>query len=351
MDNYRSRRPHSIFLPLLLVLIGVLLLMVNLGTIHSDAWEILATYWPLIFVLGGLDSLYRGEGWVGAVVSIGLGTVLLLGNLHYLQWGSLELLMRLWPILLVAWGLDIAFGRNSSVWSVLLRVFFGLALIGGIIWLSIVSPFGGALKTVPFQQTLDSAQRSALDLSMTAGELDLAGGAPADMLVEGTLSLPRDMTLTPEYTAPSGGASQLKLEGSGVVIFPVGTSEPWNLKLNSTIPFDVTSRLGAGDMTNDFSEVKVDQLDSELAVGRSVVTLPRFGAVSGKVQVAVGELLIRVPKGKSVILHINTGVVAKDLPTGYSQSNGVITSNGSSEEADELWINLAVGNLVVEEIQ
>jgi len=69
------------------------------------------------------------HGWVAHWSGIGLGTVLLLGNLHYLQWDSLDLLLRLWPVL--RWlGLDIAFGKDNFgveyLWTVL-----GLACAGG----------------------------------------------------------------------------------------------------------------------------------------------------------------------------------------------------------------------------
>jgi len=126
MNEYR--RPHSIFFPILLVTLGIFLLMANLGTIQNSAWGILETYWPLIFIIGALDGLYQRHGWVGPLVGIGLGTVLLLGNLHYLQWDSLDLLLRLWPVLLVAWGLDIAFGNDNLVWNTLVRVGLGLLL-------------------------------------------------------------------------------------------------------------------------------------------------------------------------------------------------------------------------------
>ena len=70
------RRPHSLFFPLLLVTAGVFFLLANLGIIQNTIWGIMAIYWPLIFVIGGLDGLYQHENWVGPLVGIGLGTVL-----------------------------------------------------------------------------------------------------------------------------------------------------------------------------------------------------------------------------------------------------------------------------------
>jgi hypothetical protein len=348
MDD--SRRPHGIFFPILLVVVGIFFLLANLGIIQNTVGGILITYWPLIFVIGGLDGLYRSEGWVGPLVGIGLGTILLLGNLHYLQWGSLDLLLRLWPILLVAWGLDIAFGHNHSVWSTLVRVGLGLLLVVGIIWIAIASPFGGGVKTVAFTQALDGAKQSSLNFSVAAGELTLSGGAEDNTLVKGTIGLPKDTNLTPDYQAPTDGSSSYTLEGAGVVLIPMGTSIPWNLKVNSVIPIELTSRLGAGNMVLDLSGVKISDFDSELAVGRSVITLPRKRSATGKVQVAVGELVIRVPKGTHVIIHSSIGAATRLLPAGYTETNGLIQSNAGGDDVVEFTANVAVGSLVIQEI-
>lgn len=347
MNEYR--RPHSIFFPILLVTLGIFFLMANLGTIQNSAWGILETYWPLIFIIGALDGLYQRHGWVGPLVGIGLGTVLLLGNLHYLQWDSLDLLLRLWPVLLVAWGLDIAFGNDNLVWNTLVRVGLGLLLVVGIIWLSVASPFGGAVKSVAFDQALDGAQQSSLSFTIAAGELKLSGGAEDAMLVNGTIGLPKDMTLSPDYHAPVDGSSKLSLEGVGVVVVSFGNSVPWNLKVNSIIPITLATHVGVGNQALDLSSTKVTEFDTQMAVGHTVVTLPKSANVTGNAQVAVGELILRVPKGSRVILHANTGATSIQLPQGYTNSGGLILSNNSSDYVIELTVEVPVGNLVVQE--
>jgi hypothetical protein len=345
-----KRKLHSLFFPLLLVTAGVFFLLANLGYIQDTTWGIVATYWPLIFILGGLDGLYKHDGWVGPLVFIGLGTVLLLGNLHYLVSGSLELLLRLWPILLVAWGLDIAFGHEKSVWSTLVRVGLGVLLVAGILWLSINSAFGNGLKTEAYYQSLDGARQSDLTFSVAAGEMTITGNAGNDTLVKGTVGLPKQMTLTPNYQRPTNGESSLTLEGAGVVVIPFGSSAPWNLKINSVIPLNVNSRMGVGNMAVDLSDVRVKESTTEMAVGRTVITLPKTGSSDGKVQMAVGELVIRVPKGTHVILHTQLGAVSKQLPNGYTFSNNKIESKAHGDDVVELNVDIGVGSLVVQEI-
>lgn len=46
-----------IFFPLILIVFGVLLLASNLGYIQFDVWQFVATWWPLLLIIGGLDLL------------------------------------------------------------------------------------------------------------------------------------------------------------------------------------------------------------------------------------------------------------------------------------------------------
>jgi hypothetical protein len=58
----------------------------------------------------------RRRSLVGPVILIGLGVVFLLNNLGVLAWSVWEVILRLWPILLVAAGLDLLLGRRS-IWG------------------------------------------------------------------------------------------------------------------------------------------------------------------------------------------------------------------------------------------
>jgi hypothetical protein len=345
-----DKKPRSLFFPLLLVVLGVFLLLTNLGTIEGSTWSIVSTYWPLIFVVGGLDGLYRRDGWVGSLVFIGLGTILLLGNLHYLQWGGLDLLLRLWPVLLVGWGLDVAFGHNSSTWSTILRVGLGLLLIGGIVWLAMVGPISSPARVINFSQSLDGATSSEVNISLAAGELHLTGAAADTVLAEGKVYLPNSMNMNPVYSKPVEGRSRLDVQGAGIVVLPMQiTSTPWNLKINSTIPVDLTTKEAMGLLVADASDIKLERLTVQQAMGKTVVTLPENVSFEGSIDNAIGEIVIRVPKGTDLTLHTDTGIVSVDIPSSYSRTQGQITSPSGDYKVD-LKVNIAIGSLVIETI-
>lgn len=350
-----KKKPGSLFFPLLLVAMGVFIFLINIGTVSGTLWENLMQYWPVILIIAGLDGLYRRDGWVGPMVLLGLGTIMLLGNLHYLEFGGFALFLRLWPILLVAIGLDVIFGHRGSIWSNLFRVVLGLVLVGGIVWLATLSPFFSVgMKSVDFEQKLDKATSSDIRFAMAVGEMKLSGGADKDMLVSGSAGLPKEMTLEPNYSAPVNGQSSLSLEGNGMVIIPVNTNiSPWIFDLNSDIPMDLSAEMGVGQMRVDLTGTHVNEISTEMGVGQTILTLPAGMDVDAAVSGAIGELVIRVPKGAEVVITTDKALVGSRIPDGYVRDGDTISSPDAKAGADKITIqvDLAIGSISIEEIE
>lgn len=348
-ENKEIKRPRSLFFPLLLVIVGVFLLLTNLHYIKSTAWDLVRTYWPLIFIAGGLDGLYRREGWAGPLVGIGLGTVLILGNLGYLAWGGWNLLWRLWPVLIIAWGLDVAFGRNRSLWSTVARVALGLLLVGGILWLAMASPLNTGFKTESISQQLSTASPSNISLQQPVGELTLTGNAAEDMLITGTVVLPKGMTLLTDYSHPAEAADFYALKPSGVVVNSTSSNQsPWAFKINSTHIIFLNTEVAVGSMVLDLADTQVQEVDSQMAVGQTVITFPAKTNVTGDIEGAVGETILRFPKGSSVTIHFSGGLTSVQLDDGFSRTDDEITSDFSGDYSIELDVDQAVGSLVIQ---
>lgn len=348
-----DRKPRSLFWPLLLIALGVFLVLINVGTIKGTTWDNIVRYWPVILILGGLDGVYRRDGWVGSVVLLGLGTVLLLGNLHYLPVNAWSLLIRLWPVLLVAVGLDVAFGRRSASWNAILRIGIGLLLVAGILWIALTSPFGAGTKKVSFDQTLDGATESQLTFSMPAGKLELMGGAESDMLLSGFAGLPKNMNLDPDYSIPKDGRSSLTLDANGVAFIPVDASTyPWNFKMNSEIPIILRTNAGAGNIDVDLSGVKVNEYSQEMGVGVTKVTLPCTQQTNAQIQVAIGSVELFIPKGCDVNINLDTGLVSQEIPADYIMTGDSIRNELAEESSSTLnvKVELAIGRLEIVEI-
>lgn len=335
-----SRRRHGLFFPLLLIAVGAVLFLSNAGMISGDMGQLLLNLWPLIFVVGGLDGLYKGEGAIGPLVFIALGLALILGNFGYFPGNSWEVLLRLWPIFLVAIGLDLLF-RGRALWLTLARVALGLLLAAGILWLAWTTPGARGQNVMDVSQPLYRVSAAEVILTQASGRLELSGGTPADMLAVGKL----------EYTGNAGPLTTFnqantkgyyKVDGArNINVTFNAPTNTWALALTKEVPLTITSRLAVGDQNLNLSGLKVSDLSSELAVGKIAVTLPAGQKVNARLSVAVGSIVVSLPKGSKVRLNTSAGLGTVDLPPGLEQ-------NASLDTADYvLDLSTAIGSVSI----
>jgi hypothetical protein len=72
------RRRGSIVFPSLLIVVGGLLLLQNLGILSGSIWGTLWRFWPVVLILLGLEVLLGGRGRGGVLVVI--AGILLIGG-------------------------------------------------------------------------------------------------------------------------------------------------------------------------------------------------------------------------------------------------------------------------------
>jgi len=170
--SYGPRRRISIFFPLLLIIAGVVLLLTNMKLVDWDIWDAVFLLWPVLFIAGGLDGLIQGENPVWQVFWLGVGALLLMGNLGYLAWSTWDIVARLWPLLLIAAGLSVLAGK-SNVGS-LVSAGMVVALLGGALLLLSQAPLPAVtVEGDRISQSLDGASKSNIDLNLSAGKLRL----------------------------------------------------------------------------------------------------------------------------------------------------------------------------------
>jgi cell wall-active antibiotic response 4TMS protein YvqF len=104
----RDRRFHPtshLFLGIIIAALGVLFTLDNLNVVSANAY---LRYWPALVILFGLFKIAQARatgGWVGGAIWVVIGSVLLANRLGYLADISLH---KLWPLLLVLFGVRIA---------------------------------------------------------------------------------------------------------------------------------------------------------------------------------------------------------------------------------------------------
>jgi len=352
MDTgYQSR--HSLAGPLLLIAVGIGFLLNNIGVLNGDFWEVFSKYWPVLFIVFGLDSLYRGDGVVGAVLGIGIGSIFLLSNLGYLALDIWEIIIRFWPILIVAAGLDILLGRRwqRSVWGWLVGLLMVAILIGGIYWASgSAASASVSANAEAVTQKLENTKQADVQLVLPVGTLQLHPLEGTTNLLEGNVQLARGEKLNQEVTR-SGDTTRVHLEPEGVtVIFPSisrNTSPKWDMGINSSIPVSLKANVVIGELIADLSGTQVEDLEIDMVFGENQITLPQDVQLSGNISGIVGSTQIRVPSGTAVKVHVDDGLTTVNYPDSYTREGEWIYSPEarSGTQAIELVINQLVGQV------
>lgn len=185
-NSSKARREMpGIFWPLALITVGVLFLLSNLGVSKLDLWDLLATYWPLIFVIGSLDDIIRGKEIPGSIIAIGLGGLMVAGNLGVFPLDAWQILFRFWPVFILAIGLNLLFA-NQSIFFNLVGAGLAILVVAGLVFLGLGQIQTPVQASSPVEVDLQKASTGQLNLEVPIGPLHVAGGAGTDQFVSGT---------------------------------------------------------------------------------------------------------------------------------------------------------------------
>jgi hypothetical protein len=350
----QKKRRIDLFFPLLLIAIGVIFLLSNLGIISGDAWTLIWQFWPLLLIVIGLDNIFKREGLVSATFLIGIGIIFLLANLGYLNVSVWQMVFTLWPILLIAIGFDILFGRRS-LWLSLIGVVLILVILVGSLSLFGVAAAGGSTVTGDhISQGLNGATQANVSIEPGAGNLQVKSLSEPELLIEGFVPPEGESFIKSSYTV-TNGTGTYKLSSNQAVFLPsMGSTNKlsWNLNLTDQVPLDLQLILGAGSLNADLSALNLDSLQVNMGVGTSTITLPKEGSLQAQVDGAIGQMKILVPEGMEVLIQANTALSGMSVPDGYVHTGDVYKSPGydQSDQRTNLSLDMAIGNVIVQEM-
>ena len=301
--------------------------------------------------MSGRRSSQRG-GLVGPLILIGLGVVFLLNNLGVLDWSIWEVLLRLWPILLVAAGLDLILGRRST-WGSLLALVLTVALLAVALWLSQAGMGARAVGEIEeITQPLDDLARAEIAVDPGVGTLRIRPLSDSQNLVEGTMDQGRHEALEQDFSVEDDiGAFTLRTKSTSFGPFAGGWTGDrlWDLQLTTRIPLAIETDLGAGQTDLDLTGLTVERLDVDQGIGQAVVTLPEEGGFQARIQGAIGQTVVVIPEALAARVRLDTGIAGRQMPEEYDCDEDVCTSPGygTADQRVDLDLGQAIGSLVV----
>lgn len=257
----------------------------------------------------------RSRSFFWPVLLIALGVLFLLNNLGIVAWGTWNLIWRLWPLILVAIGLDLLIGGRSALGAVL-SALLALALVAAIAagaffadQLPFLSRYTGSGKwqTAQVEHPLGSLEAAEvyIDWSSPPGRLYALEGD--DFLIEGDLTYLGELV----FDVKEGGSTadvtlDSRWTGSWSGLGP-GPDAVWEIGLTPEIPLDITLDSGSGSCDFDLSGLIVEDLFLDSGSGSIRLTLPGEQSFRFELDGGSGSLRIDIPEDTGVRVRLDSG--------------------------------------------
>jgi hypothetical protein len=351
-----SRTGGSLFFPILLISLGIIFLLRNMGALPGDAWDLILRLWPLILIAMGLDNILTRQGVAAPTIFIAVGVVILLDNLNIVQWNVWQVILSLWPVLIIAIGLDLLVARRS-IWGAVAALILLAIILGGALWvMALGAPAGTAAESEQVVQALSGAERVVVQVDPAVAALKIGAmqnETNLDALVQGNVQMSNIGAFQQEYNLVGDtGYLNLRREGDSSFSFSLSGSDwVWDLAFNPQIPLELSVNMGAGSVDLDLSGLQVTDVNVQMGVGRTEVVLPdQDGPLTVNIQGAIGEMIVYIPSRYAVHLAANTGLAAISVPDGYIQDGDVYTFGGAGAGSDdrvELNVDQAIGRISI----
>ncbi|MEW6216745.1 MAG: DUF5668 domain-containing protein [Candidatus Bipolaricaulota bacterium] len=273
---------------------------------------------------------------------IAAGVILLFNNLGHLPWSVWGTLFRLWPVLLIALGLDILFGRSALRWAL------GIALVVLVVLAVLLALFGpapvGPLETV--RVPVGGATRAEVNLRLAVGNLVVRAGTDADLLVRGTVT-----ALWPDRAAWTSNRSEGAERFSLTVDRRHGLPPAWwpertqvTVEVVPSVPIALWATLGEGASLLDLSDLDLTVLVVHGGTGAVDLNLPARGRFTAEIMSGIGEVTVLIPSGLGAQIRVAEGSGPVDAPPDWARDGGLIVSPGYETATHRVEVALRAGS-------
>lgn len=295
----------------------------------------------------------RSGSGVLPIVLIAVGVLALVGNLGWIAWGSLLALLNLWPVVLLAIGVDmLTRGRYRTfvvVGAIVVAALFYAADVGS------GRSFGsGANATHVVEYPLDGAERGEVKIDSGVATLNIDSLAGGSAFVRGTIETTGGASVTDRFTR-SGNSVRLELgtKSRGWFSFRAVRGGPWDLSFNNTVPIALHIDAGVGRSTLQLSDLQLSSFDLDAGVGAVDVTLPASGSFRASIDAGVGKVTVRVPQSMAANIRVDRGIGAVFVGpefTANGKDSYVSGDYATAANRVELDIDGGVGGITIEQV-
>jgi hypothetical protein len=337
----RGWRTSGIFFGSLLVVVGLVALFGGLTSIFD-----LLRLWPLLIVVGGLARMFRPrrealvKRFAEGLGSVAVGLVLLGNTLGFIRWSVWIALLSLWPLLVIAIGIELV-GKGLHIdW---LRALSNVVLILGLAYGVLVLQYAPGTMLFPFGSfggpAVSFAQEAPHDPTVLVGSASVKVGATALTLEGG------DALASVSGHAPSADQPKLATSSEASRSVTVAVSEPGDravflaggtadldVKLDRGVQWgEVRLDVGAVSGSVDLSGLKVQRVVVNAGASDLTLTVGDFlNNVDVQVSGGAMSLTVRVPASAACTVQATSGLTEVRVPPDFRRTSGIPVVGGST---------------------
>ncbi len=262
---------------------------------------------------------------IWAFILIALGAIWLLFEANIFSSVNLVVLFRLWPIVLIAFGLELLFGRGSRSMSLLI----GAGTVVLLLVLMVVGPALGLapsaeIQTAQYNEPVGDAASAQMNLDLSVGRISVQALSDSNDLITADLRYLGEVNFSVQGTTQKHVTLSAKNNGGQWFDFlgawlqtpdQYDNQLRWDIGLTPSIPLDLSFNGGVGTSTIDLSGLQLTRMSYNTGVGDSTITLPA-GNYSVDLNGGVGNTSITFTEGAAVTASIDGGVgnITIDVP-------------------------------------
>ena len=300
-----------------------------------------------------MNQRERRSGFVGPFILVGIGILFLLNNLGLIEVNFWRLASTLWPVALIGVGLDMLIGRRSSAGSLLAVLLTAIFLVGGALFVGVGPATISRGEMTEIRYAPGPVTEADIRISTSTGRLTVGTLADAGVLVAGSVRLAGNESVK-EESGEEGGKADYRLSSEGVgVVGVAGNESVWDLRINGEVPSNLEIDTGAGEAELNLERARLTSLKVSLGIGATTITLPRSGQFTGEISGGIGKLVIRVPASLAVRLQVDTGIGQVQVGSGFSTSGENIYLSEAAKKGEasvSLDVSSGIGQVVIESV-
>ena len=283
---------------------------------------------------------------------ISLGCLLLLQTTGILSWHLWASIWRLWPVLLIAIGINIILGaRMPWVAGTLITAVLAVGIA--------LTAFSGAfttngfrndiVATATFDELLGETESVGVNINFGAGELRV------DSLPPGSPNL-----VEADFQGREAEVSVNRFDRSADLDISNGDFDFGFLRINDRAIWDVSLspsptmfldlNAGASEMTLDLSKLKVHDLSIDAGAADIEIVMPSdAGNVNADIDIGAADLIIIIPEGVGARIDVDTAAGSLSIDQGRFRKQGDFYPSPDFEElANRIYLSIDSGASSVE---